>query len=450
MSKLAMLGGPPAVPRDLRRVDWPVVTDEDRQAVLRVLDSGRMVANADGEEEVPALEDEWARYVGADHCVAVSNGTAALALALAALGVRPGDEVLVPAMSFIATALAPLHQLAVPRFVDVDPVTFNMMPGAIEEQITPRTRAILVVHLHGLPADMDEICALARRRGLFVIEDAAQAHGATYKGRQAGTLGDIAAFSLHVAKNLPTCGEGGLITTNDAALYRRAAAMRQFGEVLRPGRPRLYLSQVLGWNHKLNPVQAAFTRSQLTRFDEYRMARDRNVPPFLQALSRLPGISRPHVPDDRTHAWHILRLRFDPEAAGLAGVGPGPFRQALHRALRAEGVPVSYYQVVPLPGQQVLRRLEGFGDGFPWAINGSGSPDYSIEDYPNTLAIIEDSLTIQKRQLNPEGGPALEAYAAGFCKVWDNLDVIERMARSLPYRPPWEWPDVKPEGAAGQ
>jgi dTDP-4-amino-4,6-dideoxygalactose transaminase len=431
MEKLAMLGGPRAVPRELGHVDWPIVTDDDRAAVLRALDSGRLISNAEGEQEVRALEAEWAERIGARHCAAVGSGTAALQLALAALGVGPGDEVLVPALSFVASALAALHQLAVPAFVDVDPVTFNLSPADLERRITPRTRAVIVVHLHGLPAEMDEIMAIAARHGLDVVEDAAQAHGAVYRGRQVGTIGRVNCFSLNVAKNLPTCGEGGLVTTDEEALHDAVVMGRQFGEMLRDGQERPYTSQVLGWNHKLNVIQAAFTRSQLTRFDEYATAREANVVRFLDRLAQLPGVRVPRCPSDRTHAWHILRMRFDPAAMGLDGVAPGALRRALHRALRAEGVPMSRYQLVPLPGQPVFQERRGYGQGYPWAVPGLPEPRYDPADFPETAAVIEDSLTLQKRHVNPSTGPLLERYADGFEKVWAHRDVIANAARSL-------------------
>ena len=438
MERLAMLGGSRSVPRELAHVDWPIVTDEDRAAVLRALDSGRLISNAEGEREVLALEGEWAAKVGVRHCAAVSSGTAALQLALGALGVGPGDEVLVPALSFVASALAPLHQLAVPVFVDVDPVTFNLSPADMERRITPRTRAVIVVHLHGLPADMDEILAIADRRGIRVIEDAAQAQGAVYRGRQAGAIGRVNCFSLNVAKNLPTCGEGGLVTTDDAELHEAVVMARQFGESLKEGEERSYVSHVLGWNHKLNVIQAAFTRSQLTRFDEYERARAVNVDRFLARLAELPGLRVPSAAPDRTHAWHILRFRFDPTAMGLEGAVPGAVRRALHRALRAEGVPISQYQLVPLPAQRVFQERKGYGRGYPWAVPGLPEMTYDVREYPGAIDAIEASLTLQKRHLNPFAIAQLERYADGFEKVWRHLDVVGNVARSMDYRPAWE------------
>src|SRR6266542_1515906 len=296
MQTLAIFGGTPAVPRELRHVDWPIVTDEDRQAVLETLSSGKLVSNAEGEVAVRRLEEEWARHVGVSHCIGLASGTAALALALFALGVGPGDEVLVPALSFIASGLAPLHQLAVPVFVDIDPVTFNIDPAAAAASITSRTAAILAVHLHGLPADMAAIDQLARAYGLAVIEDAAQAHGATWRGRKVGGLGQAGAFSLQVTKNLPTCGEGGLLTTGSAEVAAKVRMARQFGEVIEPDvKERTYVAHTLGWNHKLNPVQAAFA-SGSAPCRAPRSRRPRPRPPTSGTSSASASIHRPPEP----------------------------------------------------------------------------------------------------------------------------------------------------------
>jgi perosamine synthetase len=441
MSKLAMLGGDRAVPagvagRDL--VGWPVVTDAERDAVLRVLASGRFTSNSNGDGEVQLLEREWAAYVGVPHCAAVSNGTAAIALAVAALDLAPGDEILVPALTFIGSAIGAVQRLLVPVFVDIDPVTFTMDPAAAAAAVTPRTRAILAVHLHGLPCDMTALRELADRHGLYLIEDAAQAQGVRYRGRRTGALGDLAAFSLNVTKNLPTCGEGGLVTTARSDLHESVVLGRQFGEDLRPGQERDYISRILAGNEKLSAVQAAFTRCQLARLDEYVRARDHNVRALLDRLAALPGVRVPRCPPDREHAWHILRLRFDPAAAGLPDVAAGPLRAAVHRALRAEGVPVQPYQLVPLPGQRAFQTRDGFGGGYPWRLPGAREHGYRIEDHPVAMAVIEDSLTLQRWHLNPGSGPVLDRVAGAFEKVWRHLDVLGGMARCAPYAPPWQ------------
>lgn len=427
MSRLAAFGGTAVVPRDRRHVQWPLVQDEDRKAVLDALDGARLVSDTDGVNPVSALEENWARRFGFEHCVAVSNGTAALSLALAALGVGPGDEVIVPALSFIATGLAPVHQMAVPVFADIDPVTFNIDPADVLRRITDRTRAIIPVHLHGAPADMDRITEIARTRGIAVLEDAAQAPGATHRGRPVGGIGDAGAFSLQVSKNISTCGEGGLLVTRDAALAEAMRRGRQFGEVIDPGRERDYVSHGLGWNYKMNALQAAFTDAQLARFDEYERARQRNVTRFLARLSQLPGLRVPTAPPEGTHAWHILRFRFDPAAFGLDGAAPQALRSALRRLLRAEGVPMSQYQLMPLPDQKVFTDRVGFGSGYPWSVTGAPGT-VAGEGYPVTRAVIADSLTIQKRHLHPGSGELLDLYADAFEKVWANGDTVATLA----------------------
>ncbi|MBB2910412.1 dTDP-4-amino-4,6-dideoxygalactose transaminase [Streptosporangium becharense] len=420
MSTLAMLGGPRAVPRDVGETGWPVITRADEEAVLRVLRGGVLTATAPGEPEVAGLEEEWARYVGAAHCAAVGSGTAALQLALAALGVGPGDEVVVPAVSMNATALAVAQQGATPVFADIDPRTFCLDPAAAAAVTGPRTAALLPVHLHGLPADMAELGRLAARRGLAVVEDAAQAHGARYRGTRTGALGDAGCFSLHPSKNLPTCGEGGLVTTSSADVDRAVRRLRTFGERLDQERTRSYVAHAVGWNHKLSPVQAAMARVQLAAMDDHARRREAGIRELLDRLGRLPGLRPPHVPSDRTHVWHILRVRIVPEELGIDGVPAGAVRRALHRVLRAEGVPVSRYQEVPLPDQPAF-TAKGTG----------GDAARDPASFPVARAVLDDSLCLQRRHLNPGSAPALRAYADGFAKVWEHLDVVGRMARSL-------------------
>ncbi len=413
-----MFGGTRVLSGPSCGVSWPVVTAADEEAVLAVLRRGVFADGAEGEPELAALEDAWAAAVGVRHCAGVASGTAALHLALAALDVGPGDEVVVPAVSMNATALAVLSVGARPVFADIDPVTFTLDPASLASAITPRTAAVIPVHLHGLPADMAALRAHTDRRGIPLIEDAAQAHGAGYGGVRAGALGTLGCFSLHPSKNLPTCGEGGLVTTDDPHLHERVCSLRRFGE--RQGATRDYVSHAPGGNHKLSPVQAAFARSQLSRFAEYRKARERNVTGFLDLLRDLPGLVVPVCPADREHAWHILRFRLGPAALGGGGAGdvrPWALRHVLHRALRAEGVPVSRYQVVPLPAQPTF-RTESTGD--------------CARRFPVAFDVLADSLCLQRRHLNPDSGGTLARYADAFAKVWGELPRLCRIAAGLP------------------
>jgi dTDP-4-amino-4,6-dideoxygalactose transaminase len=436
MDRLAMFGGATVVDRDVARsaeVAWPVVRDGDRAAVMRTLAGGHFTSLAvDG--EVQRFEREWAAFVGVPHCAAVSNGTAALELAIAAAGIEPGAEIVVPALSFIASATAPLQRLVVPVFADIDPTHYTLDAGAVAGAITSRTAAVLAVHLHGLPCDMAELRALADRHGLLLIEDAAQAHGATYGGRRTGSLGDIAAFSLNPSKNLPTCGEGGMVTTGDAPMHDRVVLHRQFGEKLTVPSARDYLSRVVAGNEKIGALEAAFARSQLARFESESVTRNANVAGFLDLLTGLPGLRLPTCPPGRTHAWHILRFAIEPGAMGCPDVSAGALRAVLQRALRAEGVPVQPYQRVPLPAQPAFRER----GGPHWKLLGTDLPRYRPEDCPVAAAVVDGTFTLQRWHLNPAAGPVLHRCADAFHKVWEHRDRLIEIARRTEYRPAWQ------------
>jgi dTDP-4-amino-4,6-dideoxygalactose transaminase len=214
--------------------------------------------------------------------------------------------------------------------------------------------------------------------------------------------------------------------TGNAELAESVRRSRQFGEVIESGRDRDYVSNGLGWNHKMNAIQAAFTNAQLTRFDEYERKRQRNVADLLARLAVLPGLRVPTTLPDTTHVWHILRFRFDPAAFGLSDdVPPEALRSTLRRLLRAEGVPMSQYQLMPLPDQKVFVDRIGFGSGYPWAVTGASAPS---SDHPVARAIIADSLTLQKRHLHPGSGELLGLYADAFEKVWANKDMVATLA----------------------
>ncbi len=423
---LAMLGGDRAVPRDTAGGVWPLVTPDDEAAVLRVLRDGPLNAASPGEREVGRLERAWAEATGTRHCVAVASGTAALHLALRGSGIGPGDEVVVPALTMNATAHAVCATGATPVFADVEPDTYTLDPGSVAAVAGPRTAALLPVHLHGLPADMPALNAFAERLGVPVVEDAAQAHGAELDGRRAGALGRAGCFSLHPHKNLPTCGEGGLVTTDDDDLHEQLVRLRNFGE-REPSGARTYIAHRAAFNARITPVAAAFTLSQLSRFDAYARQREPGIRAFLDRLGELPGLRVPRVPAGRTHAWHILRLMPEPEAYGLGPEHRPGLRAALHRALRAEGVPVSQYQVAPLSAQPAFR---------PAGATEREVLDRVEETLPVTAAVVDGSLCLQRRHLDPAAGALLRRYADAFEKVWQHVDLIRRMAVSRP-APGW-------------
>jgi dTDP-3-amino-3,4,6-trideoxy-alpha-D-glucose transaminase len=275
------------------------LSDELDAAYRRVMESGWYILGA----EVEAFESEFAAYCGARHCVSVGNGLDALALTLRGLGVGPGDEVIVPAHTFIATWLAVSAAGALPVAADVDERTGNLDPAAARAAVTPRTAALMPVHLYGQPADMDAVSAVARRHGLKVVEDAAQAHGARYGGRRAGALGDAAGFSFYPVKNLGALGDGGAVTTDDGELAARVRLLRNYGSRVK------YQHEQRGGNSRLDELQAALLRVKLRHLDDWNARRAAVAARYRAALAGLPGLALPHVPDDVEPVWHLFAVR---------------------------------------------------------------------------------------------------------------------------------------------
>ncbi len=423
--KLAVNGGARTVPEGLVK-PWPWITEEDKNAVLEALDAGVL---AHWGEHLPLLEREWAQYVGVKHCLATNSGTSALHMCVAAAGIRPGDEVITSAFTFLASASCVLHHNGIPVFADIDPRTYNIDPGKIEEKITEKTKAIIPVHIHGLPADMDRVNAVAERHGLTVIEDACQAHGAEYKGRKIGALGDMAAFSLNANKNMQA-GEGGLFVTDDDDFKTRAEMVRTFGEVVKPGVPREYNAFVMGWMYRPNAMTAALARSQLKRLDDMNALRIRNCEYLTHNLLKIDGVQPPFVPKDVKHVYWAYVVRFKPETLGLS-VQADAFRDAVVQALNAEGVPVGRWQTMPLPAQTLFQRREGYGYGCPWSCpHARKGIEYHVEDYPETLRYLRDYACV--RGINPPNGlDLMEYYMEAFRKVFENLDPIVELAEKI-------------------
>ena len=385
---------------------WPILTDADRRAVERVLDRG--VLSGAAAPEMRALEAEFAAFLGGGLCLATNSGTAAIHLALGAAGLGPGDEVIVPALSFIATAQAVLHQGATPVFADVDARTFAIDPVSAAARVTSRTRAIIPVHLHGLPADMDALNALAERAGLIVIEDAAQAHGALYRGRPVGRLGAMAAFSLNSTKNLPA-GEGGLFVTGSERLCGLAERIRFDGldppSKWQPTHPlddeADALASCRGFMYLPGELTAAVARAQLARLAETSARAQRNGAGLTARLAQLPGVMPPLVPPDRTHVYHKYRVRLDAEVLGVKMSAPALRDHAL-KALQAEGCEAVIWQRVPLPSHPL------FSETAP---------------YPVTRAVLDDSLIVgsQSYPLFAQPLEVVEAWADAFERVWTSL-----------------------------
>jgi dTDP-4-amino-4,6-dideoxygalactose transaminase len=309
--------------------------DQLMAAMGRVLDSGYYIRG----HEVERFEDEFADYCGVEHCVGVSNCLDALHLILKASGIGIGDEVIVPSNTYIATWLAVTYAGAQP--VPVEPVeaTFNIDPAKIESAITPRTKAILVVHLYGQAADMDPIMAIARKHGLKVFEDAAQAQGAEYKGKKAGALSDAAGFSFYPGKNLGSLGDAGAVTTNDEALAKRIKILANYGSEIK------YHFQFLGFNCRLDELQAAVLREKLPRLDEWNAERREIADRYLEGMKDCPGLDLPSCPKDMTPIWHQFVIRHSR-------------RDALIHLLEEAGVGTNIHYPIPPHLQPAYADLE--------------------------------------------------------------------------------------------
>jgi dTDP-4-amino-4,6-dideoxygalactose transaminase len=328
--KPALMGGSP-VKAD-KFPSWPVADEVEDQALLKVLRSGKW-GRGNG-SQVSRFEQEYAQLTGAKHCLAAANGTSALLIALHAIGVQAGDEVILPPYTFVATANAILANHALPVFVDSDPRTFQIDASKIEAAITPRTVAILPVHLGGNVADMDAINAIAAKHKLPVIEDACQSHLAEWKGRKVGTLGTLGCFSFQASKNLNS-GEGGAVLTNDAKLFDRSFAFHNNSRGRdAAGADFSYVAH--GLNLRMTEFQAALLMAQMTRLAKQASTREKNAEYLTRQLKEIPGISPAEGYDGCTrNAYHLYMFRYDP--ARFAGLPRAKFL----RALSAEGVPAS-------------------------------------------------------------------------------------------------------------
>ena len=315
------------------RAAYEELKEEIDEAVARVLGSGYYLLG----KEVEALEEEFAEHLNVEYCVGVGNGLDALHLALRALGVGQGDEVLVPSNTYIATWLAVSYAGAVPVPVEPDERTYNIDPEKLEAAITDRTRAIIPVHLYGQPADMDPILEVARKHNLWVLEDAAQAHGACYKGKRVGGLGDIAGWSFYPGKNLGAFGDGGAVTTNNGELADRVRVLRNYGSRTK------YFNEVRGFNSRLDEIQAAVLRVKLKHLDEWNRRR-RNIAELYRRELEGCNLILPYVPEWAEPAYHLFVVR-----SGQ--------RDALQQYLKTQGIGTLIHYPVPPHLQQAYCEI---------------------------------------------------------------------------------------------
>ena len=381
---LAIHGGPPV--RTAPFTAWPVFDQSEEEAVLAALRSGHW-GRLDG-DRVTAFEAAFATYQGAAYAIAVTNGTVALRLALLAAGIEAGDEVIVPPYTFLATASAVVEANGTPIFADIEPDTYNLDPAAFEAAITPRTRAVIPVHFAGQAADMDRIRAIAAQHGIVVIEDAAHAHGAEYRGQRLGSLGDMGCFSFQSSKNL-TSGEGGAITTNSE---HYALLARSFHNCGRLPEGAWYEHHIIGGNNRMTDLQGALLLAQMDRLERQTRTRDANGRYLNARLAAIPGI-RPMSRDrgETRHSYHLYMFRYDP--AAFDGVP----RDRFLAALQAEGIPCSGGYRVGLYRQPLFAQ-RNFG---PYQGYRLARPDlhYDPADYPVCEQACQEAVWLSQQTL---------------------------------------------------
>jgi perosamine synthetase len=432
MAKLALLGGTP-VRTELFPAYNPI-GDEERLAADRVMRSGNLSqyigawhADFMGGPEVKALEAAWASAFGVPHALAVNSATSGLYAAVAACGVGPGDEVIVSPYTMSASAIAAAVCGAVPIFADIDPETFCLSAETIAPCLTPRTKAIVVVHLFGGPADMDPILALARPRGIKVIEDCAQAPGALYRGRPVGGLCDLGVFSLNYHKHIHT-GEGGVVTTRDPELAERVALIRNHGEAVVGPKGRADLAGLIGFNYRLTELQAAIAAEQLKKLPGLVEERIRNVTYLVDGLARIPGLRAVPTTGPDRHVFYVHPVHFDTDAWGVPrSVVVDALRKEVPTAHLRGTVPlVSGGYVAPLYRQPFYQERR-----HPCAFNCpryTGQADYRDGRCPVVERMHERELLTHEFMRPGMARGDLDQVLAAFEKVWTHRDELMTVA----------------------
>lgn len=405
-NQLALFGGTPVRTKPFST--WPVSGRTEAKRLLRVLHSGKW-GRLNG-TEVAGFEQRFAAMHGCKHGIAVVNGTVSLRIALMAAGLPANAEVIIPPYTFFSTAAAVIEANMIPVFADIDLHTFNLDPKAVEAAITPRTRAIIPVHFAGQVADMKRINAIAKRHKLLVIEDAAHAHGASYRNRPAGSLGHIASFSFQSSKNM-TSGEGGIITTNNDKL---AAACRSIHNCGRIPEGVWYEHHIISGNYRLGEFQGAILNAQLDRLEKQTTTRDRNGQYLAARLSKIPGVHPQFRPADCTrHSYHLFMLRLD----GREFVAP---RAAVLKALQAEGIPCSAGYGWSLH-QQPMFRNKAFG---PYLPETSKRLNYRKVNCPNSDLICREQCIWLEQSIFLGSRADMDDIARAFEKVYENRDTL--------------------------
>ncbi len=423
MEKLALFGGEKTIKKEFKR--YNSIGIEEEQAAKRVIESGVLSQflgawheDFYGGVKVREFEQKCAEYFEVKHAITVNSWTSGLVAAIGAIGIEPGDEVIVTPWTMSASATAVLHWNAIPVFADIDPETFNLDPKSVEANITPYTKAIMVVDIFGQSADMDELMAIADKHGLKVISDTAQSPGAIYKGKFAGTLGHVGGYSLNYHKHIHT-GEGGVLVTNDDDIAERLQLIRNHAEVVVGNKGVMNLSNMIGHNFRLGEIECAIGIEQLKKLDRFVKSRQYLASLLTAGLKHLYGIRTPIVKADRSHVYYVYPLILDIEVLEVS-------RERIHAALQAEGVAVSnrYQNIHLLPMYQ--KKIAYGSKGFPWTSDiCRRNVDYSKGICPVAEKLNDETYLGFGMCVYDLTEDDVHLIIKAFEKVWSNLDALK-------------------------